>query len=131
VNANREIVGRCALAITLVVFVGGPILMNWDKLFPNGRIVRAEMDLRAFAQGLELYRREHDGRLPDTLDSLWNAVGRGCLGAVGGGGIVPLDPWDHEYSYLALADGTFDLVCFGADGKPGGEGEDADLTSWK
>jgi general secretion pathway protein G len=26
---------------------------------------------------------------------------------------------------------TYDLISYGADGKPGGEGEDADIVSWK
>ena len=47
---------------------------------------------------------------------------------------VPLDPWGRPYVYLfpgeANAQG-YDLVSYGADGKAGGEGEDADITSWK
>ena len=46
---------------------------------------------------------------------------------------VPLDPWGHPYAYTAPGtvnpDG-FDLVSFGADGTPGGTGDNADLTSW-
>ena len=47
---------------------------------------------------------------------------------------VPLDPWGRAYVYLfpgqANAQG-YDLLSYGADGKAGGEGEDADITSWK
>jgi general secretion pathway protein G len=46
---------------------------------------------------------------------------------------VPLDPWGHAYAYTAPGtvnpDG-FDLVSYGADGAPGGTGDNADLTSW-
>ena len=47
---------------------------------------------------------------------------------------VPLDPWGREYVYRSpgTASGQgFDLLSFGADGREGGTGEDADVTSWR
>jgi len=47
---------------------------------------------------------------------------------------VPLDPWGRPYVYLFPGQANlqgYDLMSYGADGKPGGEGEDADITSWK
>ena len=47
---------------------------------------------------------------------------------------VPADPWDRTYVYRSPGDqnkGGFDLSSLGRDGQPGGEGEDADVTSWK
>ncbi|MCE4556959.1 type II secretion system major pseudopilin GspG [Pelomonas cellulosilytica] len=44
---------------------------------------------------------------------------------------VPKDPWGHDYQYRAPGEhGEYDLQSYGKDGRPGGEGEDADLTSW-
>ena len=44
---------------------------------------------------------------------------------------VPPDPWGRKYVYLQPgAHGDFDLVSYGKDGRPGGNGEDADLTNW-
>jgi general secretion pathway protein G len=46
---------------------------------------------------------------------------------------IPLDPWGRPYVYAApgLANPeSYDLVSLGRDGRPGGAGEDADLTSW-
>lgn len=44
---------------------------------------------------------------------------------------IPLDPWGRPYAYqcpsLDDADG-YDLVSYGRDGRPGGEGEDRDVT---
>jgi general secretion pathway protein G len=44
---------------------------------------------------------------------------------------VPLDPWNHPYRYdlLAPRKGFYLITCFGADGKPGGEDDNADLSS--
>jgi general secretion pathway protein G len=47
---------------------------------------------------------------------------------------VPLDPWRNPYIYKSPAEqsrGGFDLVSYGEDGKPGGEGDAADIASWK
>jgi general secretion pathway protein G len=42
---------------------------------------------------------------------------------------VPQDPWGHPYQFAAQASGNnpFTLYSYGADGKPGGEGQDADI----
>lgn len=47
--------------------------------------------------------------------------------------IVPPDPWGRPYVYLApgrMNPAGYDLYTLGRDGRVGGEGEDADLTSW-
>jgi len=46
---------------------------------------------------------------------------------------VPNDPWGRPYIYRNPGENNtngYDLLSYGADGKPGGEGEDADVTSW-
>jgi general secretion pathway protein G len=47
---------------------------------------------------------------------------------------VPLDPWQRPYIYLypgQVNPTGYDLLSYGADGLPGGEGENADVVSWK
>jgi len=45
---------------------------------------------------------------------------------------IPLDPWHREYVYKIPGDhDDYDLLSYGADGAPGGEGEDQDVVSWK
>jgi general secretion pathway protein G len=47
---------------------------------------------------------------------------------------VPIDPWGLAYTYKSPGEanpGGFDLLSYGADGKPGGEGEAADIKSWE
>lgn len=45
---------------------------------------------------------------------------------------IPLDPWGNEYEYRSPGEhGDYDIVSYGADGVPGGEGEGADIVSWK
>lgn len=43
---------------------------------------------------------------------------------------IPLDPWGRSYAYRAPGQhGEFDLYSHGRDGRPGGDGEDSDITS--
>jgi general secretion pathway protein G len=45
---------------------------------------------------------------------------------------VPKDPWGGEYVYRypgQLNPEGYDLICYGADGRPGGTDENADLTN--
>src|SRR5207249_8608621 len=45
---------------------------------------------------------------------------------------VPKDPWGNQYKYRCRPgqNGEYDLWSEGADGAPGGDGENADITSW-
>ncbi len=46
---------------------------------------------------------------------------------------IPLDPWGHAYLYKYPGEhgDDPDIVCLGADGQPGGDGNNADIFSWK
>ncbi|HEY4443826.1 MAG TPA: type II secretion system major pseudopilin GspG [Steroidobacteraceae bacterium] len=44
---------------------------------------------------------------------------------------VPMDPWGRPYVYAQPGThNDFDLMSYGKDGRPGGTGEDADVTNW-
>ena len=46
---------------------------------------------------------------------------------------IPVDPWGRPYSYKYPGEhgDEPDVICYGADGQPGGEGINADIVSWK
>jgi general secretion pathway protein G len=45
---------------------------------------------------------------------------------------LPLDPWSKPYAYRSPGDhGPYDIVSYGADGTPGGDGDNRDITSWE
>ena len=45
---------------------------------------------------------------------------------------VPMDPWSRPYRYKSPGDhGDYDLSSYGADGQPGGTGENVDVNSWE
>ena len=45
---------------------------------------------------------------------------------------LPIDPWGHPYQYNRPGrSAPYEVICFGADGRAGGEGRDADIGSWQ
>lgn len=45
---------------------------------------------------------------------------------------LPLDPWGNAYVYrMPGQHGDYDVLSYGRDGREGGDGEDADIVSWK
>lgn len=45
---------------------------------------------------------------------------------------IPTDPWGNEFVYISPGShGAFDLYSLGADGREGGEGENADIKNWE
>ncbi len=45
---------------------------------------------------------------------------------------IPKDPWGNAYQYRAPGrNGGYEISSWGADGKEGGEGENADINSWE
>ena len=84
---------------------------------------------------LDLYRLDN-GRYPETTDGLQALVNAPTGAARWNGPYVKkedslIDPWGKPYEYRAPGDyGEYDLFTLGADEAEGGDGEDADITSW-
>jgi len=96
------------------------------------KAARAQMD--AFGKALDQFRIDV-GRYPSSGEGLPALVQRPG-GVTNWSGpylskAVPADPWGRPYLYRAPGQqGDYDLLSYGRDGQPGGDGDDADLTSW-
>lgn len=96
------------------------------------KVARAQLD--ALDKALDQFRLDV-GRYPTTDEGL-----QALMTAPGGEArwagpylkkAVPADPWGRPYVYQQPGThGDFDLLSYGKDGRPGGTGEDADLTNW-
>lgn len=96
------------------------------------KAARAQMD--ALGKALDQYRIDV-GRYPGTEQGLAVLVAKPADEPRWAGPYlskaVPKDPWGKDYQYRSPGEhGDYDLISLGRDGRPGGEGEDADLTSW-
>ncbi|MCX8006401.1 MAG: type II secretion system major pseudopilin GspG, partial [Burkholderiaceae bacterium] len=103
----------------------------------EARVVAAKQDIAAIVQALKLYRLDNY-RYPSTEQGLQALVQRPATDPVppnwkAGGYLerLPKDPWGNPYQYLNPGlRGEIDVFSYGADGRPGGEGVDADIGSW-
>jgi len=96
------------------------------------KTARAQVD--ALQKALDQYRLDA-GHYPRTDQGLAALVARPADEPRWAGPYlakaVPRDPWTRDYQYRAPGEhGEFDLLSLGRDGQPGGDGEDADITSW-
>jgi general secretion pathway protein G len=103
----------------------------------EARAIAAKQDVASLMQALKLYRLDNQ-RYPSTEQGLQALVARPGSGPPASnwkaGGYLerlPNDPWGHPYQYLNPGvRGELDVFSMGADGAPGGEGNDADIGSW-
>lgn len=103
----------------------------------DARVLAAKQDISTLMQALKLYRLDNQ-RYPSNEQGLQALVTRPASGPVppnwkSGGYLDRLnkDPWGNVYQYQSPGSrGEVDVYSYGADGKPGGTGNDADIGSW-
>jgi len=103
----------------------------------EARATAAKHDVGTINQALKLYRLDI-GRYPTTEQGLKALVERPTSEPIPqnwkmGGYLssVPKDPWGNAYHYSNPGTrGEIDIISYGADGKPGGTGTDADIGNW-
>jgi general secretion pathway protein G len=104
----------------------------------EARRVAARQDIGTVMQALNLYRLDN-GRYPSQDQGLQALVVKPSTDPVPNnwkeGGYLerlPSDPWGHPYQYLNPGvHGEIDVFSYGAEGKPGGQGNDTDIGSWQ
>ena len=113
------------VVITIIALFSAVAYQRLSPAVDKGRMTAARTQIEALAAALQTYHIEK-GRFPTTEEGL-PAV-RPYLGKD-----IPNDPWGNPYVYKFPGDHgpEPDIVCYGADGKPDGEGVNADIASWK
>ena len=113
------------VVITIIALFTAVAYQRLSPSVDKGRITAARTQIESFAGALQTYHID-TGRFPTTEEGL--AVIRPYLSKD-----IPNDPWGNPYVYKYPGEHgpEPDLICYGADGKPGGEGVNADIVSWK
>ena len=119
--------------IALFAAIVGPMLF---KNVGKSQAVAAKSQIESFNTALGTYKLDV-GAFPTTEQGLQALrVKPGEVANWNGTYMpkdIPNDPWHHPYIYKYPGDhgDEPDIVSYGADGQPGGEGENADIVSWK
>lgn len=107
----------------------------------EARIIKAKNDIKAIESALKLYKLDN-GFYPTTEQGLEALIKKPDSEPIpqnwkSGGYLdsnnTPLDPWGHKYIYRSPGeDGRdYDIISYGADGKEGGDGVNADIKSYE
>lgn len=120
------------LVLVILALIGGLVLPGLIGKAEGAKIKAASSQIDRISMAVESFYLD-TGSTPTSLDQLvdepgdadgWNGpyIKRSTLN----------DPWGREYSYRYPGEhGDFDIVSLGADGQPGGDGNNADITSWE
>ena len=117
--------------IVVVVLIGGIVAFAASRILRGGdraKVKLTQAQLQTLAEKVQQYQMD-TGALPPTLDALVTAPGgtQGWLGPYAKTADLN-DAWMHPVLYKVPGEGKpFDLVSYGADGKPGGDSVNADI----
>jgi len=124
------------VVIVILGLLAGLVVPRLFKHVAQAKQTAARAQISAFQTALGAYKLD-TGTFPTTEQGL-QALRTPPPGVNNWNGPylpkeVPLDPWGRPYLYKYPGDhgDEPDIISYGADGKEGGEGEDADILSWK
>jgi general secretion pathway protein G len=120
------------IVLVIIAIVAGLITMNVINRPDEARVTTTKANLSTISGALKLYRLDN-GTYPTSEQGLKALAEKPASAPVpqawAQGGYLsepPVDGWGNPYSYTATPEG-FEIKSLGKDGKPGGEGIDADI----
>jgi len=127
------------VVLIIITVLAGLVGVSVLRKPAEARIAAASMQIETLATALRLYHAEQHGfpsqdqglnalvQKPTFGDIPENYPDEGYLDTIE----VPLDPWANDYIYLVPGrqGKPFEILSYGGDGEPGGEDEDADISS--
>jgi general secretion pathway protein G len=126
------------VVVVIIGILGALVVPRLMDKPQQARVTAAKADLNQLMTALKVYKLDNQ-RYPTTEQGLKALVekpttGPSTSGWRSGGYIdkLPQDPWKTPYQYLSPGvHGDVDVFSYGADGQPGGVGDDADIGSWE
>jgi general secretion pathway protein G len=119
------------IIIGLLAALVGPRFIRQEE---KAKVGAAKAQIELLSTALDTFRLDV-GRYPTSQEGLESLVRQpGGLERWDGPYLkkdLPQDPWGAAYAYRSPgANGPFDIISYGADKAPGGEGDNRDITSW-
>jgi len=114
------------IVITIIAILSALVVPRFMDMPKKANVTAAKTQIQNFGMALDKYALEKNG-YPTTDQGLQTLVQDGIIKK------IPNDPWGNPYIYRSPGenDPDYEIMSYGADGKEGGEGFDADIKSWE
>jgi general secretion pathway protein G len=121
------------VVIVIIGLLAGYVAPRYFSQVGKSEVQVAKAQIESLEKALDLYRLDNR-RYPTGEQGLKALVDKPANDPNWKGPYlrkaIPRDPWGNPYLYRQPgASHDFDLISYGRDGKPGGSGEDADITN--
>lgn len=120
------------VVIVIIGLLATVVLINVLPSQDKAMATKARADIATLEQAMDMYRLDNFS-YPSDLNALVSAPAGSDAARYRSGGYVknlPSDPWNRPYQLAVPGKGgPFDIYSLGADGAPGGTGENADISS--
>jgi general secretion pathway protein G len=124
------------VVVTIIALFAGVVGLRMWKQADKARTTAARTQINTFMGALNTYKMD-TGVFPTQEQGL-QALRTLPSGVNNWGGPylereLPVDPWGRPYVYHYPSEqgDEPEIISYGADGQPGGEGVNADIVSWK
>lgn len=122
------------VVMVIIGLLAGFVGPKYFSQIGKSEVKVARAQIGALGKALDQYRLD-TGHYPTTEQGLDSLVIRPPNEARWDGPYlqknVPVDPWGKPYVFLMPGEhGEYDLLSYGRDGAPGGEGDADDITAW-
>lgn len=122
------------VVIVILGLLATVVMINVLPSQDRAMVTKARADIATLEQAMEMYRLDNLSYPPaGNLNALVTPPAGSQAGRYRPGGYIrnlPKDPWGRPYQLAVPGrSGPFDIYSLGADGAPGGEGENADIYS--
>lgn len=119
------------VVIVIIGLLASIVAVNVVPFITKAKVKAAQTQIKTLHKAVKFYKID-TGQYPDSLEDLVEqppgVTGWNKDGYLDGVADIPLDPWNYPYEYDYPGEyGVYDIFSLGADGKEGGEDEEADL----
>lgn len=128
------------VVVIILGILAGMIVPRYMGRTDEAKAVKAKVDIAAIETSLKMYRLDN-GTYPSTEQGLMALIEKPTTEPAAGNWSengyldkkrLPKDPWGRDYIYISPGvHEEFDILSYGADGAPGGEGKNQDIKSWE
>ncbi len=111
------------IVIVILGLLTSLVSFSFLSILGNASAEAAKVDIQKINQAMILYKIKNK-KYPTQEQGIESLVADGHLSK------LPKDPWNNDYIYVYPGQyGEYDIISLGADGEPGGEGENADIRN--